>query len=67
MYHNVTTTHDSLFFPLFVPQKAKLHAALQEKNRLNLELINHHLKASKYDQVWPRTMMLSGQPGHVLW
>ncbi|XP_076614786.1 RIMS-binding protein 2-like isoform X5 [Chaetodon auriga] len=31
--------------------KAKLHAALQEKNRLNLELINHHLKASKYDQV----------------
>ncbi|XP_051268651.1 RIMS-binding protein 2 isoform X3 [Dicentrarchus labrax] len=32
-------------------EKAKLHAALQEKNRLNLELINHHLKASKYDQV----------------
>ncbi|XP_056259260.1 RIMS-binding protein 2-like isoform X5 [Seriola aureovittata] len=32
-------------------KKAKLHAALQEKNRLNLELINHHLKASKYDQV----------------
>ncbi|XP_071322211.1 RIMS-binding protein 2 isoform X2 [Trachinotus anak] len=31
--------------------KAKLHAALQEKNRLNLELINHQLKASKYDQV----------------
>ncbi|KAF0031344.1 hypothetical protein F2P81_015899 [Scophthalmus maximus] len=31
--------------------KAKLHAALQEKNRLNLELINHHLRASKYDQV----------------
>ncbi|XP_070844925.1 RIMS-binding protein 2 isoform X4 [Chaetodon trifascialis] len=31
--------------------KAKLHAALQEKNRLNLELINHHLKASKYEQV----------------
>ncbi|XP_019128006.1 RIMS-binding protein 2 isoform X4 [Larimichthys crocea] len=31
--------------------KAKLHAALQEKNRLNLELINRHLKASKYDQV----------------
>nr|XP_046231588.1 RIMS-binding protein 2 [Scatophagus argus] len=31
--------------------KAKLHAALQEKNRLNLELISHHLKASKYDQV----------------
>ncbi|XP_034458198.1 RIMS-binding protein 2-like isoform X15 [Hippoglossus hippoglossus] len=31
--------------------KAKLHAALQEKNRLNLELINHHLQASKYDQV----------------
>ncbi|CAB1446067.1 unnamed protein product [Pleuronectes platessa] len=32
-------------------EKAKLHAALQEKNRLNLELINHHLQASKYDQV----------------
>ncbi|TKS84638.1 RIMS-binding protein 2 [Collichthys lucidus] len=32
-------------------KKAKLHAALQEKNRLNLELINRHLKASKYDQV----------------
>ncbi|XP_067340627.1 RIMS-binding protein 2 isoform X3 [Channa argus] len=32
-------------------QKAKLHAALQEKNQLKLELINHHLKASKYDQV----------------
>ncbi|KAM9841129.1 RIMS-binding protein 2 [Aulostomus maculatus] len=31
--------------------KAKLHAALQEKNRLNLELVSHHLKASKYDQV----------------
>ncbi|XP_078017959.1 RIMS-binding protein 2 isoform X5 [Epinephelus lanceolatus] len=31
--------------------KAKLHAALQEKNRLNLELINQHLKTSKYDQV----------------
>ncbi|XP_029940215.1 RIMS-binding protein 2 isoform X2 [Salarias fasciatus] len=31
--------------------KTKLHAALQEKNRLNLELINHHLQASKYDQV----------------
>ncbi|XP_037835429.1 RIMS-binding protein 2 isoform X8 [Kryptolebias marmoratus] len=31
--------------------KAKLHAALQEKNRLNLELVDHHLKASKYDQV----------------
>ncbi|AWP15092.1 putative RIMS-binding protein 2-like [Scophthalmus maximus] len=34
-----------------VAYKAKLHAALQEKNRLNLELINHHLRASKYDQV----------------
>ncbi|CAK6954647.1 LOW QUALITY PROTEIN: RIMS-binding protein 2 [Scomber scombrus] len=31
--------------------KAKLHAALQEKNRLNLELINGHLKATKYDKV----------------
>ncbi|XP_057674545.1 RIMS-binding protein 2 isoform X6 [Corythoichthys intestinalis] len=31
--------------------RAKLHAALQEKNRLNLELIGRHLKASKYDQV----------------
>ncbi|XP_031133732.1 RIMS-binding protein 2 isoform X2 [Sander lucioperca] len=31
--------------------RAKLHAALQEKNHLNLELINHHLKTSKYDQV----------------
>ncbi|KAJ4926029.1 hypothetical protein JOQ06_008214 [Pogonophryne albipinna] len=31
--------------------RAKLHAALQEKNRLNLELITHHLKTSKYDQV----------------
>uniref|UniRef100_A0A7N6F6E5 SH3 domain-containing protein n=1 Tax=Anabas testudineus TaxID=64144 RepID=A0A7N6F6E5_ANATE len=31
--------------------RAKLHAALQEKNRLNLELIKHHLKASKYEQV----------------
>ncbi|KAM8872586.1 RIMS-binding protein 2 isoform 3-T4 [Synchiropus picturatus] len=31
--------------------KSKLHAALQEKNRLNLELISCHLKASKYDQV----------------
>ncbi|XP_069369984.1 RIMS-binding protein 2 isoform X3 [Paralichthys olivaceus] len=31
--------------------KAKLHAALQEKNRLNLELINNHLQASKYEQV----------------
>ncbi|XP_034566287.1 RIMS-binding protein 2-like isoform X2 [Notolabrus celidotus] len=31
--------------------KAKLHAALQEKTRLSLELINHHLKASEYDQV----------------
>ncbi|XP_072228174.1 RIMS-binding protein 2 isoform X3 [Leuresthes tenuis] len=31
--------------------KGKLHAAFQEKNRLNLELISHHLKASKYDQV----------------
>ncbi len=40
-----------LFFPLFLLQKAKLHAALQEKNRLNLELINRQLKASKYDQV----------------
>ena len=60
-------THVSLFPPLFIPQKAKLHAALQEKNRLNLELINHHLKASKYDQVRPHTTMLSGQPGHDLW
>ncbi|KAI4816586.1 hypothetical protein KUCAC02_008909 [Chaenocephalus aceratus] len=32
-------------------KRAKLHAALQEKNRLNLELITHHLKTSKYDQV----------------
>ncbi|XP_029300189.1 LOW QUALITY PROTEIN: RIMS-binding protein 2-like [Cottoperca gobio] len=31
--------------------RAKLHAASQAKNRLNLELINHHLKTSKYDQV----------------
>ncbi|XP_061656058.1 RIMS-binding protein 2 isoform X2 [Phyllopteryx taeniolatus] len=31
--------------------RAKLHAALQEKNRLNIELIGRHLKASKYDQV----------------
>ncbi|XP_037121607.1 RIMS-binding protein 2 isoform X1 [Syngnathus acus] len=31
--------------------RAKLHAALQEKNRLNLQLIGRHLKASKYDQV----------------
>ncbi|XP_024918579.1 RIMS-binding protein 2 isoform X1 [Cynoglossus semilaevis] len=31
--------------------KAKLHAALQEKNRLKLELIDLHLKSSKYDQV----------------
>nr|XP_057912566.1 RIMS-binding protein 2 isoform X3 [Doryrhamphus excisus] len=31
--------------------RAKLHVALQEKNRLNLELIGRHLKASKYDQV----------------
>ncbi|XP_056146931.1 RIMS-binding protein 2 [Lampris incognitus] len=30
--------------------KTKLHAALQEKKRLNLELIRHSLKASKYDQ-----------------
>ncbi|XP_061590305.1 RIMS-binding protein 2 isoform X3 [Cololabis saira] len=29
----------------------KLHAALQEKKHLNLELINHQLKASKYDEV----------------
>ncbi|KAM9735734.1 RIMS-binding protein 2 isoform 2-T2 [Menidia menidia] len=34
-----------------VHEKAKLHAALQEKNRLNLQLIGRHLKASKYDQV----------------
>ncbi|XP_068430060.1 RIMS-binding protein 2 isoform X3 [Clinocottus analis] len=32
-------------------KRAKLHAALQEKNRLNLELINHHLNTSEYDQV----------------
>lgn len=32
-------------------QKGKLHAALQEKNRLNLELVDHHLKSSRYDQV----------------
>ncbi|XP_068561981.1 RIMS-binding protein 2-like isoform X2 [Cebidichthys violaceus] len=32
-------------------KRAKLHAALQEKNRLNLELINRHLKTSEYDQV----------------
>ncbi|XP_070408369.1 peripheral-type benzodiazepine receptor-associated protein 1-like [Nothobranchius furzeri] len=32
-------------------KKAKLHAALQEKDCLNVELINHNLKASKYDQV----------------
>ncbi|XP_014886777.1 RIMS-binding protein 2 isoform X9 [Poecilia latipinna] len=31
--------------------KAKLHAALQERNRLNLELINHQLRASKHEQV----------------
>ncbi|XP_054612329.1 RIMS-binding protein 2 [Dunckerocampus dactyliophorus] len=31
--------------------RAKLQVALQEKNRLNLELIGRHLKASKYDQV----------------
>ncbi|XP_037547686.1 RIMS-binding protein 2 [Nematolebias whitei] len=31
--------------------KGKLHVALQEKNRLNLELVDHHLKSSKYDQV----------------
>ncbi|XP_019738177.1 RIMS-binding protein 2-like isoform X1 [Hippocampus comes] len=31
--------------------RVKLHTTLQEKNRLNLELIGHHLKASKYDQV----------------
>ncbi|XP_032425534.1 RIMS-binding protein 2-like isoform X8 [Xiphophorus hellerii] len=31
--------------------KAKLHAALQERNRLNLELISHQLRASKHEQV----------------
>uniref|UniRef100_A0A8C5CRC6 RIMS binding protein 2a n=1 Tax=Gadus morhua TaxID=8049 RepID=A0A8C5CRC6_GADMO len=31
--------------------KAKLHAALQEQHRLNLELINHTLRSTKYDQV----------------
>ncbi|XP_029625091.1 RIMS-binding protein 2 isoform X8 [Salmo trutta] len=31
--------------------KTKLQDALQEKNRLNLELSSHSLKASKYDQV----------------
>ncbi|KAM3873838.1 RIMS-binding protein 2 [Diretmus argenteus] len=31
--------------------KTKLHTALQEKNHLNLELISHTLKSSKYDQV----------------
>nr|XP_020465450.1 RIMS-binding protein 2-like isoform X3 [Monopterus albus] len=31
--------------------RAKLSAALQDKNNLDLELISHHLKASKYDQV----------------
>ncbi|CAL8405695.1 unnamed protein product [Arctogadus glacialis] len=32
-------------------KKAKLHAALQEQHRLNLELINHTLQSTKYDQV----------------
>lgn len=46
------TRQPTLSLLLSLPsQKAKLHAALQEKNRLNLELITHHLKASKYDQV----------------
>ncbi|XP_064828259.1 RIMS-binding protein 2-like isoform X2 [Oncorhynchus masou masou] len=31
--------------------KTKLQDALQEKNRLNLELSSHNLKVSKYDQV----------------
>ncbi|XP_078811888.1 RIMS-binding protein 2 isoform X6 [Oryzias latipes] len=31
--------------------KAKLQAALREKNHLNFEVIKHQLKASKYDQV----------------
>ncbi|MEQ2248020.1 hypothetical protein ILYODFUR_015010, partial [Ilyodon furcidens] len=31
--------------------KAKLNAALQEKNHLSLELNNHQLKASKHEQV----------------
>ncbi|CAL8322340.1 unnamed protein product [Lota lota] len=31
--------------------KAKLHAALQEQHRLNLELINHTVRSTKYDQV----------------
>ncbi|XP_034048924.1 RIMS-binding protein 2 isoform X2 [Thalassophryne amazonica] len=31
--------------------KTKLHAALQEKNHLNIELINRQLKLSKYAQV----------------
>lgn len=50
LYHNMARQL-SLFFNFSFPQKAKLHAALQEKNRLNLELINHQLKASRYDQV----------------
>uniref|UniRef100_A0A3B3HR84 RIMS-binding protein 2 n=1 Tax=Oryzias latipes TaxID=8090 RepID=A0A3B3HR84_ORYLA len=32
-------------------KKAKLQAALREKNHLNFEVIKHQLKASKYDQV----------------
>ncbi|XP_077594109.1 uncharacterized protein LOC144211006 [Stigmatopora nigra] len=31
--------------------RAKLQSALQEENRLNLQLISRHLKASNYDQI----------------
>ena len=44
-------------FPLSLPsiQKSELHDALQERNRLNLQLLSRSLKAAQYDQV-------SGQP-----
>ncbi|XP_052377248.1 RIMS-binding protein 2-like isoform X3 [Oncorhynchus keta] len=35
----------------YITLKTKLQDALQEKNRLNLELSSHNLKVSKYDQV----------------
>lgn len=51
MDHDMARQLNHFSFVMSFLQKAKLHAALQERNRLNLELINHQLKASRYDQV----------------
>uniref|UniRef100_A0A3B3HPN9 RIMS-binding protein 2 n=1 Tax=Oryzias latipes TaxID=8090 RepID=A0A3B3HPN9_ORYLA len=41
--------------------KAKLQAALREKNHLNFEVIKHQLKASKYDQLMHEAVELKQQ------